>query len=123
MKLNLQRGVLRTIHRHGMTVPGDLVGIGVSGGADSVALLYLLAELRPQLGIRLKVLHFHHQLRGAEADEDERFVAALARELGFAFLADRADVANEARCNGWDLEEYPRFARARAKRNFGTHPN
>jgi tRNA(Ile)-lysidine synthase len=113
MKLNLQRGVLRTIHRHGMTVPGDLVGIGVSGGADSVALLHLLAELRPQLGIRLKVLHFHHQLRGAEADEDELFVAALARDLGFDFFADRADVANEARRNGWNLEDAARRLRYR----------
>jgi tRNA(Ile)-lysidine synthase len=113
MKLSLQRGVLRTIQQHGMTVPGDLVGIGVSGGADSVALLYLLAELRPQLGIRLKVLHFHHQLRGAEADEDERFVAALARDLGFDLLADRADVASEARRNGWNLEDAGRRLRYR----------
>jgi len=96
-----------------MIVPGDLVGIGVSGGADSVALLRLLAELRPPLGIRLKVLHFHHQLRGAEADEDERFVAALARDLGFDFLADRADVAGEARRNGWNLEDAARRLRYR----------
>jgi tRNA(Ile)-lysidine synthase len=113
MKLGLQRCVLRTIHHHGMAVPGDLVGIGVSGGADSVALLRLLAELQPHLGIRLNVLHFHHQLRGAEADEDERFVAALARGLGFDFLADRADVASEARRNGWNLEDAARRLRYR----------
>jgi len=113
MKLSLQRCVLGTIHRHGMTVPGDLVGIGVSGGADSVALLRLLAELRPELGMRLKVLHFHHQLRGAEADEDERFVAALARDLGLDFLADRADVASEARRNGWNVEDAGRRLRYR----------
>src|SRR5712691_5212147 len=113
MKLSLQRCVPRTIHHHGMTVPGDLVGIGVSGGADSVALLRLLAELRPQLGIRLKALHFHHQRRGAEADEDERFVVALARDLGFDLLADRADVAGEARRNGWNLEDAARRLRYR----------
>jgi tRNA(Ile)-lysidine synthase len=96
-----------------MVVPGDLVGIGVSGGADSVALLRLLAELRPHLGIRLNVLHFHHQLRGAEADEDERFVAALARDLGFDFHTDRADVATEARRNGWNLEDAARRLRYR----------
>ena len=75
MKANLQQRVLETIGRHSMIRPGDRVGVGVSGGADSVALLHLLAELKPKLGIGIFVLHFHHQLRGAEADEDERFVA------------------------------------------------
>jgi len=82
--------VLDTVERHSMIWPGDRIGVAVSGGADSVALLRLLAELRTQLGIQLFVLHFHHQLRGADADEDELFVARLARELGFDFLADRA---------------------------------
>jgi tRNA(Ile)-lysidine synthase len=94
-----------------MIRPGDRIGIGVSGGADSVALLCLLAELRARLGVQLLVLHFHHQLRGAEADEDELFVVGLAREFGFAFVADRADVAGEARRNGWNLEDAARRLR------------
>ena len=76
-----------------------------------MALLRLLAELRVQLGIQLFVLHFHHQLRGADADEDESFVARTAREIGFDFLADRADVAGEARRNGWNLEDAGRRLR------------
>jgi len=103
--------VLDTVERHSMIWPGDRIGVAVSGGADSVALLRLLAELRTQLGIQLFVLHFHHQLRGADADEDELFVARLARELGFDFLADRADVASEARCHGWNLEDAGRRLR------------
>ena len=112
------------MHRHAMTAPGDIVGIGVSGGADSVALLHLLCGLRAQLGVRLLVLHFHHQLRGAEADEDERFVAALARNLGLEFLVDRGDVAGEARHHGWNLEDAARrmryifFSAAAAARGF-----
>ncbi len=51
----------------------------VSGGADSVALLCLLLELRDELGIVLSVAHVNHKLRGEESDEDERFVAELAR--------------------------------------------
>jgi tRNA(Ile)-lysidine synthase len=94
-----------------MIRPGDRIGIGVSGGADSVALLRLLAELRGRLCVQLLVLHFHHQLRGAEADEDELFVAGLARELGFDFVPDRADVAGEARRNGWNLEDAARRLR------------
>jgi len=94
-----------------MICSGDRIGIGVSGGADSVALLRQLAELRAQLGVRLFILHFHHQLRGADADADEMFVAGLAREFEFDFLSDRADVAGEARRNGWNLEDAARRLR------------
>jgi tRNA(Ile)-lysidine synthase len=111
MKRTLPSRVLETVERHSMIRSGDRVGIGVSGGADSVALLRLLEGLRAQLGVRLFVLHFHHQLRGAEADEDEIFVAALARDLGFDFVPGRADVAGEARRNGWNLEDAARRLR------------
>ncbi len=90
---------------------GERVGIGVSGGADSVALLRVFSDLQSQLGIRLAVLHFHHQLRGADADRDESFVAELARTLGIDFIADRADVAGEAHRNGWNLEDSARRLR------------
>jgi tRNA(Ile)-lysidine synthase len=111
MKRTLQMRVLDTIERHSMIRSGDRIGVAVSGGADSVALLRLLAELRAQLGIQLFVLHFHHQLRGVEADEDELFVAQLVRELGLDCLADRADVADEARRQGWNLEDAGRRLR------------
>jgi len=90
---------------------GDRIGIGVSGGADSVALLRLLAELRAKLGVRLFILHFNHQLRGADADEDEMFVAGLAKEFQFDFVPDRADVAGEAHRNSWNLEDAARRLR------------
>jgi tRNA(Ile)-lysidine synthase len=99
------------MERHSMIRSGDRIGIGVSGGADSVALLRMLVDLRGHLGIRLFVLHFHHQLRGADADEDQLFVAALAREFGLDFASDRADVAGEARRNGWNLEDAARRLR------------
>ena len=111
MNGTLQKRVLETIGRHSMIRPGDRIGVGVSGGADSVALLHLLAELRTNLGIGIFVLHFHHQLRGAEADEDERFVRELARTFRIEFVSDRADVAGEARRNGLNLEDAARRLR------------
>jgi tRNA(Ile)-lysidine synthase len=111
MHNNLQRRVLETVERHKMIVPGDRVGVGVSGGADSVALLHLLAELRTRLGIGVFILHFNHQLRGAEAEEDERFVKALAAEFNLDFESGRADVAREARLHGWNLEDAARRLR------------
>ena len=52
MKSTLQNRVVATIERHSMIRPGDSIGVAVSGGADSVALLRLLGEMQAQLGIR-----------------------------------------------------------------------
>ena len=107
-----------------MIRPGDRIGLGVSGGADSVAMLRIFEELRAQLGIAIVVLHFNHQLRGTDADADERFVEALATELHFNCEFGRGDVAREAQCHGWNLEDaarrlrYEFFARAAAAHNL-----
>jgi tRNA(Ile)-lysidine synthase len=90
---------------------GDRVAAAVSGGGDSVALLLLLEELRAELGITLYVLHVNHQLRGAESDADEQFVAGVARSRGLEFLSLRRDVAAEARREGLNLEEAARRIR------------
>src|SRR5579864_2789111 len=111
MSENLYRRVLDTIARHAMVRPGDRVGLGVSGGADSVAMLRIFAELRTHLGIAILVLHFNHQLRGTEADEDERFVKTLAEEFHLEFESGRADVAGEARLHGWNVEDAARRLR------------
>ena len=73
--------VLKYIREQQLLRPGERVAVACSGGADSVALLHILAELREELGVVLSVAHFHHQIRGAEADSDERFVAELAAKL------------------------------------------
>ncbi len=71
--------LLKKIRKQGSIRPGDRVAAAVSGGADSVALLCLLLELRGELGIVLSVAHVNHKLRAEESDEDERFVAELAQ--------------------------------------------
>jgi tRNA(Ile)-lysidine synthase len=91
--------------------PGDRVGVGVSGGADSVALLRILRELSRQEAFRLSVLHFNHGLRGADSQADEEFVAALAAQLGIPFLSGREDVAGVARARRWNLEDAGRRLR------------
>ena len=79
----LARRLLKTIRKQELLRPGDRVAAAVSGGADSVALLFLLEELRTELGIVLSVAHVNHRLRGEESDDDERFVTKLAARLGF----------------------------------------
>ena len=81
----LANRVLRTVREQQLLKPGDRVAAAVSGGADSVALLLLLLELRPELGIVLSVAHANHKLRGPESEEDEHFVADLARQHGLDF--------------------------------------
>ncbi len=75
---------------------GDRVGVAVSGGIDSVALLRLLIELRSELGIVVSVVHFNHKLRGAESDADQEFVAGIARAHGLEFYPAEGDVAQLA---------------------------
>jgi tRNA(Ile)-lysidine synthase len=79
---DIHRQVRRTIEAYGMMNRGDRVVVAVSGGPDSVALLYLLWELRRHLGIRLHVAHLDHGLRGADSRRDVRYVRRLARRLG-----------------------------------------
>jgi len=108
---SVQQQICETVCRHRMVTAGDRVGVAVSGGADSVALLLLLEELRSQLGITLLLMHFNHQLRGADSAADERFVAELAAAHGLEFLSAREDVAAEARREGINLEEAARRSR------------
>src|SRR5690242_1283039 len=74
--------VLATIARYRMFEPGQCVGVAVSGGADSVALLHLLLELAPRLGISVSILHLDHMLRGEESRADAEFVRNLGLKLG-----------------------------------------
>src|SRR5689334_6225179 len=96
---------------HEFVRPGDRVGVAVSGGADSVALLLLLLELREKLGIIVSVVHFNHKLRGKASDADEKFVAKLAAKHGLEFHSSSADVAKKAKKERANLEDAARRAR------------
>jgi len=93
----LAERALGHIRREEFLRTGDRVGVAVSGGMDSVALLRLLLELRADLGIVLSVVHFNHKLRAAESDADQEFVAKLAQEHGLEFFVESGDVAQHAR--------------------------
>jgi tRNA(Ile)-lysidine synthase len=90
---------------------GERVAVAVSGGADSVALLAVMAESRPESGVVLSAIHVHHGLRGAEADEDAAFVEELARRLGVPLEIERGDAAALAADRGQGLEEAARTLR------------
>ncbi|MBL4575234.1 MAG: hypothetical protein JKY51_03935 [Opitutaceae bacterium] len=68
---------------------GEAVGITCSGGADSVCVLLLLWTHFPELKKKLRILHFNHDLRGADSEGDEVFVKKMAEELGCGFISDK----------------------------------
>lgn len=90
---------------------GMRVAVAVSGGADSVGLLRTLHEEAAEIGLVLAVAHMHHGIRGAEADEDERFVAELATGLRLELWEHRVDALAAAREKKQTLEEAARELR------------
>jgi tRNA(Ile)-lysidine synthase len=92
----LGRSVVRYVLKHALLAPGDRVGVAVSGGADSVALLRILLEIRDEQGLVLSVAHLNHCLRGQESDDDEEFVSGLASHYDLPFHCARRDVKAHA---------------------------
>lgn len=111
MSTVLEQKALCALRQYSLFSQGDRIAVGVSGGADSVALLRFLAALRPQFGWDLVVCHIHHGLRGAEADRDECFVRALADQLGLPCAVSRIDAAALALRDHISVEEAGRMAR------------
>ncbi len=101
-----------TIAERGLVQEGDALLLMVSGGSDSTALARLAARLRDEgrLGA-LDMLHVNHKLRGKDADDDARFVAALADELGIPLFSCEVDVAGEAARCGENVEAVARRER------------
>jgi len=90
--------------------PGDTLIVGLSGGADSVALLDLLTSL-PGCSLHLIAAHLNHCLRGDESDGDEQFCREFAARRGIPFETRRVDVAAFAARKGLNLEDAGREAR------------
>jgi hypoxanthine phosphoribosyltransferase len=110
------------LRKHRLIRAGERVGVAVSGGADSVALLRALAELAPVLGVVPFVLHLNHGLRGEDADADEQFVRELAARLSLEAAIESEDVASLAALFHLSLEAAGRRARyAFFQRAAATH--
>ena len=99
------------ILENGLIEENGSVLVGLSGGADSVALLKLLTSLSQRHGWRVGAAHFNHGIRGAEADEDEDFCREYCERLGVPFFSERADVPAYASENGLSLETAGRLLR------------
>ena len=124
-KVKLESKVLDFIRRYSLIPPEEIVVVGVSGGADSVCLLHVLAKWRKGLGIKLHIAHLNHQLRGVESEADAEYVSNLAGSLGIPITIDRQDVAAYRTERNCSIEEAARELRyaflARVAREVGAY--
>lgn len=88
----MQNKLLKFIREQDMIAPGDTVVCAVSGGADSVALLFAFYLWKDKLGITLEAAHFNHHLRGEESDRDEAFVRGLCDRYDVPLHVGSAEV-------------------------------
>lgn len=106
--------IKRYIEKNQLIRPGDGVVVGLSGGPDSVFLLYALHTLQPRMDFTLRAVHVHHGIRGAEADRDEAFSEKLCAKLDIPFQAVHVAAPAYAAQHGLSLEEAARILRYEA---------
>jgi tRNA(Ile)-lysidine synthase len=107
----LLQAVHTNVRRRRMLRPGDAVLIGVSGGRDSTALMWVLVAMAGALQLRLGIAHLHHGLRGASADRDARLVEHLAFAAGLPYYYVKSDAAIGRRTHRSGREEAARERR------------
>ncbi len=116
-KQNMQRKIEAKVreycNRYSMLKKNDSVVVGVSGGADSVCLLFVLLALREEFELKLHVVHVNHGIR-ADAGEDAAYVKALCTEYELPFYLVERDIPAEAAALNCSEEEAGRRARYQA---------
>lgn len=100
----MENKVLNAVNKFSLLQKGDIVTVALSGGADSVSLLYALLSLKDSLGITVNAAHLNHLIRGEEAERDQKFVTDLCRKLGVTLFTERKDIPKIAKENGMSTE-------------------
>lgn len=103
--------VLKTVKKYNMLSKGDRVLIGVSGGADSIALLEFFVSVKEKYDLDICVAHIEHGIRGEDSVNDTEFVKNYCKKLGVSFYLKTIDAPNLAKKAKMGVEEYSRMAR------------
>jgi len=109
--MEILRKVKETISEFDLLSEGERVGIGLSGGVDSVVLLDLLERLKEELKLELHLLHLEHGIRGEESKRDLEFVKKLAQEKNLPLFFKEVNVPLYAKKEKLSLEEAARALR------------
>jgi tRNA(Ile)-lysidine synthase len=107
----LEKRVLGFIKQHHLIPRGKKLVVAVSGGPDSVCLLYILVKLKKELRINLHVAHLNHQLRGTESEADAKYVSDLTRQLDIPVTIEEGDIKSHQAQQRLSLEEAAREVR------------
>lgn len=103
--------VLKTVKKYNMLSKGDRVLIGVSGGADSIALLEFFVSVKEKYDLDICVAHIEHGIRGEDSVNDAEFVKNYCKKLGVNFYLKTIDAPKLAKKAKMGVEEYSRMAR------------
>ncbi len=106
--MNSKDKVREFIRKQNLIREGDRILLGLSGGADSVCLFYLLLEIRAEFGFALRAVHVHHGIR-EDADADAAYVKALCKREGICCYFFREDIPAYAKEQGLGEEEAGRI--------------
>lgn len=109
--LDLEDRVLLTVKKGNLIKKGDNVLIGLSGGPDSMVLLYLLLEIQNEIPFLIYIAHVNHGVRGKEADRDEEFVERLATNLEIPYYTTKIDMEGYAKKHKMSSEDAGRILR------------
>lgn len=107
----LKNNVFEIIREYNLINKNDNIVIGLSGGPDSMALLYVLLEVQKDLEFNIHIVHINHGVRGAEADADQLFVQRKAEELSLPYYTKNVDMVRYGKENGISAEEAGRKLR------------
>src|SRR5699024_9918288 len=107
----MENKVINNILNYNLITEGDTIVIGVSGGPDSMALLYTLIETKEFINFNIIIVHINHGVRGEEALKDELFVKEKAEELNIPYYSKTIDMVGYAKDNKISEEEAGRKLR------------
>jgi tRNA(Ile)-lysidine synthase len=110
-KTTLEQQVLDFIQEKQLLSSGQMLVVAVSGGPDSVCMLYVLADLCRELDVALHIAHLNHQLRGKDSEADAAYVGRLARRLGIPATIESWDIQTYRKNHKLSLEEAAREVR------------
>ena len=103
--------VLKTIKKYNLIQEGEEIVIGLSGGPDSMALLYVLLDIREEIDFNIHIAHVNHGIRGKDALADEKFVEKLAKKINLPYYSKTVNMDKYAKEQGISSEEAGRKLR------------
>ncbi|MCA1920487.1 MAG: hypothetical protein LDL38_13870, partial [Flavobacterium piscis] len=102
---NIEQKVINFIQFYDLIKPNEKILISLSGGPDSVFALFFFYKYQKKFRCKIEAIHFNHNLRGQESNEDENFTKSLCEKLGIGLFIKSLDVKSYAKKNKISIEE------------------